>query len=85
MPSYRGEFLSPGPHHGTHHVRSDLPVLAEFLRLHQLLRNSLASLQKENGAEINIGLSRGTACPGCCGIFRAERGHLPSYAPWSAP
>lgn len=85
MPSYPEEFSSPHPHHGTHHMRGDLPVLAEFLRLHQLLRNRLASLQKENGAEINIGLSRGRACPGCHGIFGAKWGRLPSYAPWSAP
>lgn len=35
--------------------------------------------------EINIGLSRGTARPGCCSIFGTKRGRLPSYAPWSAP
>lgn len=40
----------PIPHRSTHHVRGDLPVLAELLRLHQLLRNRLASLQKEKGA-----------------------------------
>ena len=58
VPSYVGEFLSSPapPHHGTHHMRGDLPVLAEFLRLHQLLWNCLSSLQKESGVEINIGL-----------------------------
>lgn len=43
----------PVLHLSTHHVRGDLPVLAELLWLHQLLRNRLASLQKENGAGMN--------------------------------
>lgn len=56
MPSCTGEFTSRCPHPGTHHMRGDLPVFAEFLRLHQLLWNSLASLEKENSEKINISI-----------------------------
>lgn len=62
----QGDFLSPRLCHSTHHVRSNLPVFAELLRFHQLLRHSLASLRKENSAHINTGGSRSTVRPPRC-------------------
>lgn len=41
----RGDFADRGHH--THHMRSHLPVLAEFFWLHQLLWHSLPSLPKQ--------------------------------------
>lgn len=75
--------MSPRLCHSTHHVRSNLPVFAELLRFHQLLRHSLASLRKENSVEINTGAL--AAQFGHHGVLGTKRGHVPSSALWSAP